>query len=198
MPVYRYAEVLLNFAEAKAELGELSQTDLNNSINLIRKRAGMPDMSVGNSVDPFLVSKDYGYSNCKDGDILEIRRERSIELFMEHRRYYDLMRWKEGKCIDQPIYGFYVNGAGGIDFTGDGKEDVVFYANGAAKPAVGSGVQTYQIGKDIILSQETKGYSCNHHTQDRKPFNEERDYYYPIPINELSLNPNLTQNPGWK
>lgn len=198
MPVYRYAEVLLNFAEAKAELGELSQGDLDKSVNLIRKRAGMPDMKTGNSVDPFLISQDFGYSNCKDGDILEIRRERGIELFMEHRRYYDLMRWKEGKCINQPIYGIYVNGAGGIDFTGDGREDVVFYANGGSKPAVGAGVQTYEIGKDIILSQDSKGYSCNHHTQDRKPFDENRDYLYPIPTNELSLNPNLTQNPGWK
>lgn len=117
---------------------------------------------------------------------------------MEHRRYYDLMRWKEGKCINQPIYGIYVNGAGGIDFTGDGREDVVFYANGGSKPAVGAGVQTYEIGKDIILSQDSKGYSCNHHTQDNKPFDENRDYLYPIPTNELSLNPNLTQNPGWK
>lgn len=167
-------------------------------MNLIRKRAGMPDMKTGNSVDPFLISQDFGYSNCKDGDILEIRRERGIELFMEHRRYYDLMRWKEGKCINQPIYGIYVNGAGGIDFTGDGREDVVFYANGGSKPAVGAGVQTYEIGKDIILSQDSKGYSCNHHTQDRKPFDENRDYLYPIPTNELSLNPNLTQNPGWK
>mgnify|MGYP002508111584 CR=1 FL=1 len=121
----------------------------------------MPDMKTGNSVDPFLISQDFGYSNCKDGDILEIRRERGIELFMEHRRYYDLMRWKEGKCINQPIYGIYVNGAGGIDFTGDGREDVVFYANGGSKPAVGAGVQTYEIGKDIILSQDSKGYSCN-------------------------------------
>ncbi len=76
---------------------------------------------------------------------------------MEHRRYYDLMRWKEGKCINQPIYGIYVNGAGGIDFTGDGREDVVFYANGGSKPAVGAGVQTYEIGKDIILSRGFKG-----------------------------------------
>lgn len=194
---FRYAEVLLNFAEAKAELNELSQGDLDKSINKLRDRVGMAHMTVGNSADNFLTDPDYGYSNCTNGDILEIRRERSIELFNEHFRYYDLMRWREGKCINQPIYGMYVPGPCSMDLSGNGAEDVVFYANGSAKPSVAKGVQTYELGKDIILHQDTKGYTCNHHNQDRKPFDEARDYYFPIPTNELSLNPQLVQNPGW-
>lgn len=198
MPVFRYAEVLLNYAEAKAELGTLSQADLDKSINLIRKRAGMPDMKVGNSVDPFMIDEEYGYRNCKNGDVLEIRRERAIELFQEHLRYYDLMRWKEGMCVSQPIYGIYVAGPGGIDMTGDGKDNVYFYANGTTAPKVDADVKVYELGKDIKLSQDTKGNTCNHHDQDRQAFDESRDYYFPIPTEELLLNTNLVQNPNWK
>lgn len=46
LPVFRYAEVLLNYAEAKAELGTLTQDDLDQSINLIRRRVGMPDLNM--------------------------------------------------------------------------------------------------------------------------------------------------------
>lgn len=200
MPVFRYAEVLLNYAEAKAELGTLTQDDLNKSINLIRKRAGMPDMTINNTVDPFLDGGDYGYFNvnaANKGDILEIRRERSIELVMENRRYYDLIRWKCGECLNQPIYGMYVPGPCELDLTGDGKADVVFYANGTAKPKVGKDVQTIEIGKDMILSEGTKGYCNMHSTQNVAKWNDARDYYYPIPTNELSLNKKLKQNPGW-
>ncbi len=198
MPVYRYAEVLLNYAEAKAVLGTLTDEDLNKSVNLIRKRAGMPAMKTGNSADWFLTDPNYGYFNETDGDILEIRREREIELVQEHHRYWDLMRWKEGKCIDQPMYGLYIPGPCEIDMSGDGKTDVVFYAEGSAKPQVASGVVAIEIGKQIKLSNGTSGFSCNHHTQDRSPFNENRDYLYPIPSQELNLNPSLVQNPGWK
>lgn len=198
MPVYRYAEVLLNYAEAKAELGSLSQPDLDKSINLLRKRAGMPDMKVGNSADPFLLSEEYGYFNCTDGDILEIRRERGIELVQENRRFWDLMRWKEGKCINQPWYGMYVPGPCELDMSGDGKPDVYFYAQGASKPAVSGTAVALEIGKEIRLSQESKGNTCEHHSQNLQKFDEERDYLYPIPSQQIELNPNLVQNPGWK
>lgn len=199
MPVFRYAEVLLNYAEAKAELGTLTSGDLAKSVNLIRKRAGMPDMTTGNSTDPFLTSADYGYFNCTDGDVLEIRRERAIELFMEGLRYYDLIRWKCGKCIDQPIYGIYVSGPCQLDMTGDGKANVAFYAEGTTKPSgLPSGCIAKEINKDIFLSDKSHGYICNHMiNNDIQGFDEDRDYYYPIPLNEISLNPNLVQNPGW-
>ena len=86
LPVYRYAEVLLNYAEAKAELGTLTQDDIDISINEIRKRVGMPDLSMDNAnanPDRYLSSEETGYSNVtgdNKGVILEIRRERAIEL----------------------------------------------------------------------------------------------------------------------
>lgn len=198
MPVYRYAEVLLDYAEAKAELGELTQADLDKSVNLIRKRAGMPNMTVNNTVDPYLSSEEFGYPNVTGsnaGDILEIRRERTIELFQEHRRYYDLMRWKCGKCINQPMQGMYFPGPGQYDLSGDGVPDIVLYANGAGKPV--AACTTLEIGRGMLLSDDTKGYTDMHRNAKRNPFNEERDYLYPVPSDEISLNPNLVQNPGW-
>ncbi len=199
LPVFRYAEVLLNYAEAKAELGSLTSGDLTKSVNLLRKRAGMPDMKTGNSVDPFLTSKDYGYSNCSDGDVLEIRRERAIELFMEGFRYYDLIRWKEGKCIDQPIYGIYVAGPSQLDMTGDNKANIAFYAENSSRPSgLPSGCIAKEINKDVFLSDKTHGYITTiMHNNDIQGFDEDRDYFYPIPLNELNLNPSLVQNPGW-
>ena len=109
MPVFRFTEVLLNYAEAKAEAGTLTQDDLDISINLIRSRAGMPDLDMveaNKNPDWYLSSEEYGYPNVtgpNKGVILEIRRERAIELLEEGFRYNDLMRWKAGYCIDQPI-----------------------------------------------------------------------------------------------
>ena len=100
-PLMRAAEVYLNYAEAKAELGTLKQEDLDISINKIRERAKMPDLiltDANNNPDPYLGTC---YPNVEQGAnkgvILEIRRERTIELVMEGLRQWDLFRWKEGK-----------------------------------------------------------------------------------------------------
>lgn len=83
MPVYRFGEVLLIYAEAKAELGTLTQDDLTISINKLRDRVGMPplDMAKANAKpDWYLSSEEYGYPNvtgANAGVILEIRRERT-------------------------------------------------------------------------------------------------------------------------
>jgi hypothetical protein len=203
LPVYRFAEVLLNYAEAKAELGTLTQTDLDNSINLIRRRVDMPDLNMSKAnanPDRYLSDPATGYPNVtgsNKGVILEIRRERTIELNQEGFRFDDLVRWKAGACIDQDIYGMYFPGAGEYDLSGDGKPDIILYTSGTAKPSADSGVLVYEIGKDILLTGNNSGYVYYHKNIARTPFNEERDYLYPIPINERSLNPNLTQNPGW-
>ena len=203
LPVYRYAEVLLNYAEAKAELGTLTQDDIDISINEIRKRVGMPDLSMDNAnanPDRYLSSEETGYSNVtgdNKGVILEIRRERAIELSQEGFRFDDLVRWKAGSCIDQELYGMYFPGPGNYDLTGDDVADVILYANGTSKPEAQAGVQVYEIGKDIMLTDDNEGYVFYHKNITRTQFSQERDYLYPIPINERSLNPNLTQNPGW-
>ena len=77
----------------------------------------------------------------------------------------------------------------------DGLKVVVLYT-GDTKPDK-KDAQVYKIGSDIVLTEGESGYVDYHHNISRTAFNEERDYLYPIPINERSLNPNLTQNPGW-
>lgn len=203
IPVYRLAEVMLNYAEAKAELGTLTQDDLDISINKIRDRVDMPHLKLAEAnanPDWYLLSDEYGFSNvsgANQGVILEIRRERAIEMIQEGTRYEDLVRWKAGPCLDQALTGMYFPGAGQYDLTGDGKTDLILYNEGSAKPEAGDGVYVYQIGTEILLSGGTRGYVSYHKNIERTPYNEERDYLYPIPINERSLNPDLTQNPGW-
>lgn len=203
IPVYRLAEVMLNYAEAKAELGTLTQDDLDISINKIRDRVDMPHLKLAEAnanPDWYLLSSEYGFSNvsgANQGVILEIRRERAIEMIQEGTRYEDLVRWKAGPCLDQALTGMYFPGAGQYDLTGDGKTDLILYNEGSAKPEAGDGEYVYQIGTEILLSGGTRGYVSYHKNIERTPYNEERDYLYPIPINERSLNPDLTQNPGW-
>ena len=203
LPVFRLGEVLLNYAEAKAELGTLNQGDLDLSINKLRERVGMPylQMSAANG-DPdwYLSSAEYGYTNVSGsnkGVILEIRRERAIELNQEGFRFDDLVRWKAGYSIDQEINGIYFKQPGAYDLTGDGVSDAILYAEGTSKPTAPDGVQLLEIGKDILLTEGDHGYIYYHKNIARTPFSEVRDYLYPIPINERSLNNNLTQNPGW-
>ncbi|OQP53415.1 hypothetical protein A4H97_23485 [Niastella yeongjuensis] len=95
--IFRYAETLLIYAEAKAELGEADQTVIDNTINKIRDRVGMTPMVVGSLVkDP---RSDFpGVPVLLD----EIRRERRIELVGEGFRYDDLVRWKAGKLLENP------------------------------------------------------------------------------------------------
>jgi starch-binding outer membrane protein, SusD/RagB family len=99
--IMRYAEALLNYAEAKAELGTITQGDLDISINLLRDRVAMPHLELSNvPVDPRYVPQWHS-----DPLIVEIRRERRIELFMEGFRYDDIRRWKWGKMLENKDYG---------------------------------------------------------------------------------------------
>jgi hypothetical protein len=90
--IFRYAEVLLNYAEAKERAGKLTQADLDRSINLLRDRVGMVHMELGNLP--------------AGSDIrTEIRRERRVELFLEGHRYLDIIRWKEGWRLGEDLLG---------------------------------------------------------------------------------------------
>ena len=163
LPVFRIAEVMLNYAEARAELGELTQDDLDKTVNKIRDRVSMPhlDMAEANAnPDYYLSSTEYGYPNvggANKGVILEIRRERAVELSQEGDRWADIRRWKAGKCYDQPITGMYFPGAGSYDLDGDGKPEIVLYRADQAKPDV-AGAQVYMIGSEVKLTQGDKGY----------------------------------------
>ena len=198
LPIYRFGEVLLNYAEAKAELGTLSQEDLDNSINSLRQRVGMPDliMDAANATpDPFMAAQYPDVTGVNAGVILEIRRERRIELYMENFRWDDVVRWKAGQTLTQPIRGLYFSGPGEYDLTGDGTINVVLYEGDRPANPI-SGIQYYKLGSDFTL--DANGLIDPHPDFNNRTFDENKDYLYPIPRIELQLNPNLEQNPGWK
>jgi len=198
MPLFRLAEVYLNFAEAKAELGTFTQTDADMSINKLRDRVGMPNLDVivaNQNPDVYLTAYFQNVTQSSStGVILEIRRERIVELALEGFHYYDMMRWKEGVAFTLPFLGQYFPGEGKYDLDNDGKIDLVLYKD--TKPIV-FGATFLKIGTDIILSNGDSGNVLVDGNINRT-FNEERDYLFPIPINDRVLtNGILTQNPGW-
>lgn len=198
MPIFRFAETLLIFAEAKAELGILNQNDLDISIKQIRDRVGMPNINLSEAnanPDPYLEKQYPHVAGPNKGVILEIRRERRIELVMESFRWDDMMRWKEGATFMEQFKGMYFPSIGSFDLDGDGNIDVHIYKD--TKPSLdGKSIQYLKLNSDITLENGESGcILINPHL--KKVWNENKDYLYPIPIQERLLNTNLTQNPGW-
>ena len=202
IPIFRTAEVYLNYAEAKAELGTLTQDDLDVSVNKLRDRVQMPhlDLAAANAdPDQYLLDPVTGYRNVtgsNQGVILEIRRERTVELLCEGFRYWDIMRWKEGKRFERPFYGMYFPGTGSYDLDGNGTVDFVIYEGDA--PAVESGV-VYASLDQLHLSEDGKsGYITANFDIERK-WTEDKDYLYPIPTDDIVLTQGkIRQNPGWE
>jgi len=203
--IFRFAEALLVNAEAKAELGTLTQADLDKTINRLRARVGMPDLNLiqaNANPDPYLAEMYPNLGNTANkGVILEIRRERRVELFNEGQRWDDLMRWKEGNKVTKPMVGVYFAGVGSHDFTGDAVPDVFLHTgNTAGAPAsITSLININQRTLCNPLNGQQNSTSGNLDPfPQRGVFDEKRDYYAPIPSEDLTLNKNLVQNPGWK
>lgn len=199
IPLFRYAEVLLNYAEAKAELGTLTDVDWANTVGVLRARAGITG---GLSAKPTKVDAYFQqnyFPNISDPVILEVRRERSVELALEGFRFTDLKRWKRGELMTMRWTGIYVPALNvQMDLDKDGTPDVIFYKG--EKPtglpasctpvSVGEGTQQGLTGAD----------SGNLTWSDNDPriwYDDGRQYYYPIPQSAIIKNGNLKQNPGW-
>jgi hypothetical protein len=193
LPVFRYAEVLLNYAEAKAELGTIQQSDIDMSINLLRDRVGMTHLTLaGLTADPFLSQE---YTHTSDPVILEVRRERRVELVMEGFRYSDLLRWKEGHLLAGQFRGMYFPSKGTFDLDKNGKPDVAVVDSKPSNPD--KSLFYIVLSADRTLADGDHGYLLSRPTV-AKTFDENKHYLYPLPRTELLLNTNLTQNPGWE
>lgn len=160
----------------------------------------MPALNLANAnanPDPYLSTGEYGFPNVtgpNKGVILEIRRERTVELMMEGFRYYDIMRWKAGKLFEKPFLGMYFSRLGNFDLDNNGTIDVCLYQG--TKPSSTASI-FLEVGKDIILTEGDKGY-IEVHGNIHRVFREDRDYLYPIPSEEINLSNNiLKQNPNW-
>lgn len=207
-PVIRYAEVLLNYAEARAELGELTEDDLNNTIDILRDRAGFENgLELNPPTDPVMAASFPGISSI----LLEIRRERRVELAFEGFRFDDLMRWKAGKLLEKEPEGLYFPSLGDFDLTGDGVADIRLIPSSEEIPAEedkevnskGDKLVYYRAGTiddssaTVYLTNGTSGNILT--IKDMGTFQEPKFYYRPIPRHEMELNPNLGEQLfGWK
>lgn len=208
IPIFRYAEVLLINAEAKAELGTITTSDINITINLLRNRVGMPALDL-NSIkyDPVITAQYPNVSGANAKVILEIRRERRIEMACEGLRTDDIKRWCVGKLMEGPFEGMYIPGFGPLDITGDGEPDIAIFktpADNNLSEEEKSKLTVYTLfdenGKEqgIYLSEGDKGYI--RFVKDKNlpiTFIAPKCYYFPIPFTQVQLNPNLQQPAGW-
>jgi hypothetical protein len=192
LPVYRYGEVLLNYAEAKAELGQLTSDVLDKTVNVLRDRVRMPHFDPAREVDATLQSL---YPNVTDPALLALRRERRVELAGEGLRILDINRWYAGKVMELEIskQGMYVPSLPYVyDVTNDGTPD---YGIAASESAItGDNVTWAYPGEAFYI--DNAGYIHNVDDQNRR-FDEPKDYYRPIPRQQIVLNPNLKQPHGW-
>ena len=208
LPIIRYAEILLMYAEAKAELGILNQADVDNTINLIRNRAGMPLVQLSDwlaDIDPIQAQRYANVNSSQKGAVLEIRRERRIELACEGFRFDDLMRWGCGELLEKAPEGCYIPGMGYYDVTGDGIPDIAVVKTKADVDKIPQeDKEKYKLtvyaleGNTIGLTEGDKGYVYLVSQHGKYNFISPRYYYYPLDIEDMTINKNLYQNPFWE
>lgn len=167
--IIRYANVLLIYAEAVFERnGNISDADLNKSINLIRQRVNMPALT-----NAFVAANGLDMRQ-------EIRRERTVELALEGLRYDDLRRWKTAETeLPQAIKGVKIVGSNWTD------------------PVVIEGANRNPYGGSAWQSQTDPGGFIIVESAAARSFDPNKDYLMPLPTKEVSINPKLIQNPGW-
>ena len=196
-PLIRLAEVYLIYAEATCELGNgnISDADLDFSINKTRARAGVAPLTnnlIANVWDAGYFDHATGRTICKKMNMLdEIRRERACELFGEGFRLDDLKRWgiahinltgqKLGRHVLNTAYTKYT--ANDLNYFGEPCYyperypllHGVYEGSGPDDPDYGRSIAT--LASDLLF--------------------EKREYLAPIPLAQMRLNPQLKQNPGW-
>ena len=173
LPIIRYAEALLAYAEAAEELDKCDPNVLEKTLKPLRERAGVTYTAPA-EIDPNFT--DFGYPIS--ARLQEIRRERRSELALQGFRLDDLMRWRAHKLIQGK------RGTGAY-FGADG----VLYKAFDPKTAVDlKTILTTDGWLDPQKEVLPRGYQ----------FDSSRDYLLPIPPSELSLNHELEQNPGWQ
>ena len=173
LPIIRYAEGLLAYAEAAAELEMWSDDIANKTLKALRERAGVKYLAPAKDAN----FTDFGYTLTPV--LQEIRRERRSELALQGFRLDDLMRWKADKLIvGKRGKGAYV-----------GEESILFKSYSPDNQKRIRERLTLDDNKwaDPMAGTLPSGYQ----------FHADRDYLLPIPPSELELNKKLKQNPKW-
>lgn len=175
-PVLRLAEVYLTYAEALYERnGAITDAQLNRSINQLRARAGVASLTNKLVADNGLDMKT------------EIRRERTIEMYMEGCRFDDLKRWGIAEQeLNQSRLGMVVGGVGYPTHfrNADGSATEFYEPN---RFVYGEEACETPVGTVSCIALEKKA-----------DFNfTKKHYLWPIPQHQIDLNKNLKQNPGY-
>lgn len=173
--IIRYPEALLAYAEAAEELGRCTEEVLSKTIRLLRERAGVAWKSP--SADPYFT--DYGYPLTPN--MQEIRRERRTELALQGFRQDDILRWRGHKVISgQRGRGAYM-----------GKDGILYKSYNINEPTVVEALEMLNVDAegwlDPLEDKLPSGYG----------FRPDRDYLMPIPPDDLTLDTELEQYPGW-
>lgn len=197
--IFRYAEVLLNKAEALAELGTMTNADWASTIGALRARAGIEGSTLTQMptvADPYMV--EFYNNKFQDPVLLEVLRERAVEMITEGLRPDDLVRWRLGELFeDAPMNGMYVPALGDYDLNEDGIMDVCFYRGerpSSSQATVFVDVSTAGVGNRVLSEGDSGEIIWN--AGEREWL--DKKYLYPIPEADLLKNPNLGQNPGWE
>ena len=211
LPAYRYAEVLLNYAEAMNELKKMDETVWNETVGLLRTRAGVKNI-YPTKADEWLkeyYTKDLDRpfkTNGNEAVALELRRERVAELSLEcGLRQFDLFRWAQMDLCERRGYdkeeawtGIWLSDndvAKGFTFQGkeykigpDQKKTSFSYPTSTSKAD----------GTWSLKPAEKSGYYLMFHFDTKW---EDRMYVRPISQIDLNLihpvNPDFPQNYGW-
>ena len=170
--LFRYAEGLLCYAEAAAELDKWSDDVLNKTLKPLRERAGVT------WIEP-QADANFPFTGLTPL-IQEIRRERRSELALQGFRLDDLMRWAEAGTLKG------INGRGRGAYLG---EESVLYKSFSPK-----GRESLEL---VLKDNDGWMDPLQQYLPEGYLFDLNRDYLLPIPPDELQLNHELKQNPGW-
>ncbi|QBQ42856.1 RagB/SusD family nutrient uptake outer membrane protein [Sphingobacterium psychroaquaticum] len=189
---FRYAEVLLNYAEALAELQE-DPTKIIEALRPLRARINMPDMDFDREYN---ASVEYPFSTLSKY-IQAVRRERRVEMVAEGTRLQDIFRWA---AADQLIVG---KRPLGILFTGSNivqentttgfyKDNLLYYDTAPT----GKSINFYLTGNPGDATRYMDPYKSVLPNGYR--FRTDRDYLLPIQQRMIELtNGKWKQNPNW-
>ena len=170
-PIFRIEEVMLNYAEALYEKnGDVDQDVIDKTINILRERGGVALLDKDNVID----------DPRRDPDVApllwEIRRERRVELMGEGFRFNDIRRWKKGEYVNKEKMGRWYS----------------------ADQLVADGVIADKKKCKIKFTEGDHGYITYYGDPVAKGLGWQDFYYlYPLPLDDLALNKQLEQNPGW-
>ena len=206
IPLIRYAEVLLNYAESLAELGKITDNEWNRTIGALRQRAGITGGidKLPTVIDSYL--QNTFYPSVTNPVLLEIRRERAIELVAEGLRFSDLCRWKCGELIATlPWMGIHIDALNtDVDLNGDGIFDCYFTNNGTSSSTKDCLTVNVKNTTGICFKTNDRGgYDLQYNPGEgnRYWYADDRQYLYPVPAQVIrdyeSAGYKLSQNPYW-